>query len=163
MTILLNHTIVPARDKEASARFFAQLFGLRFEGQDGHFAPVRVNETFTLLFDDDIKAFESHHYAFHVSDAEFDAILQRVQAAGLAFSAKLWRRRTPRLGFHCGGASYLHLHFSVAGAKQLLKKLPIKEFPGLVSVSSRYYAERRWRLRRRYRLRQEPRPFRVRV
>jgi catechol 2,3-dioxygenase-like lactoylglutathione lyase family enzyme len=87
MTIMLNHTIIPARDKEASARFFAQLFGLRFEGQDGHFAPVRVNETFTLLFDDDIETFESHHYAFHVSDAEFDAILQRVQAAGLAFGS----------------------------------------------------------------------------
>jgi hypothetical protein len=38
MTIMLNHTIVPARDKETSARFFAQLFGLSFEGQDGHFA-----------------------------------------------------------------------------------------------------------------------------
>ncbi len=50
--------------------------------------------------------------------------------------------------------------FSVAGAKQLLKKLPIEEFGGLVSLSSRYYAERRWGLRRRSRLRQEPRPFR---
>src|SRR5262249_2343825 len=59
MTIMLSHKIVPARDKETSAHFFAQLFGLSFEGQDGHFAPVRVNETFTLLFDDDIETFES--------------------------------------------------------------------------------------------------------
>ncbi len=103
MTILLNHTIVPARDKEASARFFAQLFGLRFEGQDGHFAPVRVNETFTLLFDDDIKAFESHHYAFHVSDAEFDAILQRVQAAGLAFGSAPWTLDDAKLNDWNGG------------------------------------------------------------
>ena len=123
MTIMLNHTIVPARDKETSARFFAQLFGLRFEGQDGHFAPVRVNETFTLLFDDDIETFESHHYAFHVSDAEFDAILQRVQAAGLVFSAKLWRRRTPRLGFHCGGASYLHLHLQCCRGETVVEEI----------------------------------------
>ena len=49
MTIVLNHTIVPARDKKASARFFARLFGLSAEGHDGHFAPVRVNGSLTLL------------------------------------------------------------------------------------------------------------------
>jgi hypothetical protein len=76
MTITLNHTIVPAHDKGAAARFFAQIFGLRFDRTEGHFAPVRVNETLTLLFDDD-DAFESHHLAFHVGDAEFDAILAR--------------------------------------------------------------------------------------
>src|SRR2546430_14839103 len=90
MAITLNHTIVPARDKAAAARFFAQLFGLSFEGPSGHFAPVRVNDTLTLLFDDDVEGFESHHYAFHVSDAEFDAVLKRVQAAGLPFGSAPW-------------------------------------------------------------------------
>ena len=47
MTITLNHTIVWARDKEGAARFFAEIFGLRFEGSGGHFAPVRVNDTLT--------------------------------------------------------------------------------------------------------------------
>jgi catechol 2,3-dioxygenase-like lactoylglutathione lyase family enzyme len=89
MTIRLNHTIVPARDKEAAAGLFAQLFGLSFEGVSGHFAPVRVNETLTLLFDD-VDRFESHHYAFHVEDAEFDAILRRVKAAGLSFGSAPW-------------------------------------------------------------------------
>jgi catechol 2,3-dioxygenase-like lactoylglutathione lyase family enzyme len=102
MTIVLNHTIVPARDKKASARFFAQLFGLRFDGQSGHFAPVRVNETFTLLFDDR-EAFESHHYAFHVSDAEFDAILRRVQAAGLTFGSAPWALDDAKLNDWNGG------------------------------------------------------------
>ena len=102
MTIVLNHTIVPARDKKASARFFAQLFGLRFDGQSGHFAPVRVNETVTLLFDDG-EAFESHHYAFHVSDAEFDAILRRVQAAGLTFGSVPWALDDAKLNDWNGG------------------------------------------------------------
>ena len=53
MTITLNHTIVHARDKEAAARFFAQIFGLPFEGSGGHFAPVRVNDTLTLDFADE--------------------------------------------------------------------------------------------------------------
>ena len=90
MTITLNHTIVPARDKEAAARFFAEIFGLRFDGSGGHFAPVRVNDTLTLDFADAAGPTASHHYAFHVSDAEFDAILPRVQAAGLAFGSGPW-------------------------------------------------------------------------
>jgi catechol 2,3-dioxygenase-like lactoylglutathione lyase family enzyme len=59
MTIILNHTIVPARDKRAAAQFFARIFGLHADPKDGHFAPVRINDTLTLLFDDD-EEFESH-------------------------------------------------------------------------------------------------------
>ena len=86
MPIVLDHTIVPARDKEAAARFFAQIFGLPYEGVRGHFAPVRVNESLTFDFDNR-DAFESHHYAFHISDEEFDAILGRVQAAGRRYGS----------------------------------------------------------------------------
>ncbi len=42
MPITLNHTIVPAHDKEASARVFADICGLKYEGPAGHFAPVNV-------------------------------------------------------------------------------------------------------------------------
>ena len=59
MTNTLNHIIVPARDKGAAARLFAQLFGLSFEDASSHFAPVRVNETLTLLFDDDVDQLRS--------------------------------------------------------------------------------------------------------
>ena len=86
MPITLNHTIVPSRDKAAAAEFFARMFGLEFKGTQGHFAPVRVNETLTLDFDDR-EAFESHHYAFHVSDGEFDTIFARVKEAGLAYGS----------------------------------------------------------------------------
>ena len=106
MTITLNHTIVPARDKNAAARVFAELFGLSYERQSGHFAPVRVNETLTLLFDDDVEAFESHHYAFHVSDGEFDATLKRVQAAGLAFGSAPWSLEDGRLNDWNGGRGF---------------------------------------------------------
>jgi catechol 2,3-dioxygenase-like lactoylglutathione lyase family enzyme len=102
MTIMLNHTIVPARDKEAAARSFAQLFGLAYDGLGEHFAPVRVNDTLTLLFDDDAK-FESHHYAFHVSDAEFDAIFRRVQEAGLVYGSAPWSSDDRKLNDWGGG------------------------------------------------------------
>ncbi|MGH6674194.1 MAG: VOC family protein [Xanthobacteraceae bacterium] len=86
MTIILNHTIVPAHDKKAAAQFFARIFGLHPDTKGGHFAPVRVNDTLTLLFDDE-EEFESHHYAFYVGDAEFDAIFGRIREAKLAYGS----------------------------------------------------------------------------
>jgi catechol 2,3-dioxygenase-like lactoylglutathione lyase family enzyme len=86
MAIVLDHTIVPSHDNEASARFFARIFGLSYDGPMSHFAPVRLNETLTLDFDT-WKTFESHHYAFKVSDTEFDAIFQRVKDEGLAYGS----------------------------------------------------------------------------
>ena len=73
MGIVLDHTIIPARDKEASARFLARILGLRYESSASHFAPVRVNDSLTLDFDTD-NGFESHHYAFKVGESEFDDI-----------------------------------------------------------------------------------------
>ncbi len=86
MSITLNHTIVPAHDKEESARFFARIFGLTYEGLAGHFAPVQVNDTLTLDFDNRDQ-FESHHYAFHVNDQDFDAIFDRVKAEGITYGS----------------------------------------------------------------------------
>ena len=102
MTITLNHTIVPARDKQASAEFFARIFGLQADEKHGHFAPVRVNDTLTLLFDED-SSFESHHLAFHVSDAEFDQIFQRVRDARLAYGSAPWSLEDGKLNDWNGG------------------------------------------------------------
>jgi catechol 2,3-dioxygenase-like lactoylglutathione lyase family enzyme len=86
MTITLDHTIVPVKDKEASAQFFASIFGLKVEPDVGHFAAVCVNDTLTLDFAD-WEEFEPHHYAFHVSDEEFDAIFARVKEKGIEYSS----------------------------------------------------------------------------
>jgi catechol 2,3-dioxygenase-like lactoylglutathione lyase family enzyme len=102
MTIMLNHTVVPARSKESSARFFAEIFGLKYEGATGHFAAVRVNETLTLDFDD-ADGFDIHHYAFHVSDQEFDAIFKRVQRAGVPYGSDPWNLENKELNSWNGG------------------------------------------------------------
>ena len=86
MAIYLDHTIVPAHDKEKSARFLARIMGLEYGGLFGHFAPVKVNDTLALDFDDR-ENFERHHYAFIITDADFDAILGRVQAEGLKYGS----------------------------------------------------------------------------
>ena len=86
MTIELDHTIVPARDKEAAARFFARIFGLSYRGPQSHFAPVQVNDRLTLDFDDATE-FKHHHYAFKVTDQEFDAIFKRIQAERIPYGS----------------------------------------------------------------------------
>ena len=75
--------------KITSAKFFARIFGLLFdEGAIGYFAPVQVNDRLTLDFHDDVERFEVHHYAFKVSEADFDAILGRIQAEDLPYGSK---------------------------------------------------------------------------
>ena len=86
MTIELDHTIVPAHDKVASARFFARIFGLEYDGSLSHFAPVQVNDRLTLDFDNSTE-FQHHHYAFKVSEKEFDAIFSRIQNAGISYGS----------------------------------------------------------------------------
>lgn len=84
--IELNHTIVPAHDKETSAKFLANILGLEYKGNWGHFAPVKINESLTLDFDNR-KKFESHHYAFKVSETDFDSMFERIKAEGIAYGS----------------------------------------------------------------------------
>jgi len=102
MTITLNHTIVPARDKSEAAKFFAHIFGLR-RGRSSYFAPVKINKSLTLLFDDAEHKFESHHLAFHVSNREFDAIFGRIKEAKIAFGSAPWNLDDGKLNDWGGG------------------------------------------------------------
>ena len=102
MTITLNHTIVPAHDKEESARFFARLFGLTYKGLDGHFAPVVINDTLTLDFDNSDK-FESHHYAFLVNDEEFDAVFHRIKSENIVYGSGPFSHDDMQINTRLGG------------------------------------------------------------
>ena len=86
MPITLNHTIVPSKDKEGSAKFFARIFGVPYSGPVGHFAQVHVNPD--LSFDwDNRDTFEGHHYAFLVTDQEFDEIFGRLKNEGVVYGS----------------------------------------------------------------------------
>jgi catechol 2,3-dioxygenase-like lactoylglutathione lyase family enzyme len=87
MTIELNHTIVAASDKEESARFYERMFGFEYVGSMGHFMPVQIpGQNLTLDFDNR-ETFDRQHYAFKVSETEFDAIFARVKQEGLAYGS----------------------------------------------------------------------------
>lgn len=84
MTIQLDHLIVPSRDPIAGAKSLAGLLDVPWQESQGPFTPVYVSETLTLDFADRAQ-FASHHYCFHVSEAEFEAILGRIQAARVPY------------------------------------------------------------------------------
>ncbi|MBV9863224.1 MAG: VOC family protein [Alphaproteobacteria bacterium] len=105
MAIMLDHTVVPARDKESSARFFARIFGLSYDGPVSHFAPVRVNDSLTLDFDNRAE-FEPHHYAFRIAEAEFDAIFARVVAEGIPYGSGPRTRTDRQINHRHGGRGF---------------------------------------------------------
>jgi catechol 2,3-dioxygenase-like lactoylglutathione lyase family enzyme len=105
MPIVLDHTIVPAHDKEEAARFFARIFGLRYEGAVSHFAPVQVNDTLTLDFDTDTD-FDRHHYAFKVTEEDFDDIFGRVQSEGIPFGSGPFSPEDMKLNHRGGGRGF---------------------------------------------------------
>lgn len=86
MTIQLDHFIVPSRNQIAAAKLLAELLGVPWaETAIGPFSPVFLNEGLTLDFIETDEQFPVHHYCFRVGDEEFDAILERIKAAGIKY------------------------------------------------------------------------------
>jgi hypothetical protein len=86
MSIQLDHLMVPWRDKVAAAKLLAELLGVPWsETGVGPFAPVYVNDGFTIDFDEWAENVPLIHYCFRVSPDEFEAILARIQAAGIPY------------------------------------------------------------------------------
>ncbi|KUJ39740.1 Glutathione transferase FosA [Streptomyces sp. MBT84] len=103
MAVELNHTIVAAHDKTASARFLADLLGLQVEPQYGPFMPVQMPNGVTLDFMDSDDSITPQHYAFLVSEDDFDAIFGRVRDAGLTYWADPHHNRPGEINHNDGG------------------------------------------------------------
>ncbi|MGW0229960.1 VOC family protein [Actinopolymorpha singaporensis] len=84
MPVELNHTIVPSRDPQTSAKFLADILGLTVDPPVAHFTPVTLANHVTLDYDHH-DAIEPHHYAFMVSEEEFDAAVARIQEGGITY------------------------------------------------------------------------------
>ena len=82
----LDHTLIPAIDKEVSAKFFAKIMGVEYAGTRGKQGLVRFDDTLTLQFDEGRTG--RIHLAFHVTDEEFDVVLGRLKADDVAFGPK---------------------------------------------------------------------------
>ena len=104
MTIKLNHTIVHSRDPRAAAQFFAELFGLPSPTPFGPFLDVAVGNEVTLAFlDAEDMDVQMQHYAFLVSEQEFDAIFGRVKQKGVKYWADPGMQQEGEINRHYGG------------------------------------------------------------
>jgi catechol 2,3-dioxygenase-like lactoylglutathione lyase family enzyme len=104
MAVTLNHTIVHARDKRVSAQFLVDLLGLEPATSYGPFLVVQVGDTSLDYADDHApQGFQPQHYAFLVSEEEFDQIQARIVARGLTYWADPSHQREGRVNHGDGG------------------------------------------------------------
>jgi extradiol dioxygenase family protein len=101
----LNHLIVPAKDKDASAAFLADILGVKAGPQWGPFRPVQTSNGVTLDFVDS-KDVRTQHYAFLVSDEEFDDIFSRVTEWGITYWADPMHDKEGEINRHTGRGFY---------------------------------------------------------
>jgi catechol 2,3-dioxygenase-like lactoylglutathione lyase family enzyme len=104
MTIALDHAIAPSRNKIAAAKQLAELLGVSWsETGLGPFSPVYVSDSFTLDFVETDQPFPIYHFCFRVAEAEFDAILGRLKAAGIPYRSSVHGPVDMKINIQFGG------------------------------------------------------------
>lgn len=102
MAVQLNHTIVSTHDKRAGARFVTEVLGLPEPQSFGPFAVVELQNGVSLDFMEVDGEVTTQHYAFLISEDEFDAVAARLRERGL----QTWAdpgRNTPGFNTNDGG------------------------------------------------------------
>jgi catechol-2,3-dioxygenase len=98
----LNHTIVNARSKEESAEFVSRIIGLQVLPQWARFLPVQTSNGVTLDFAD-AKDFRTQHYAFILTDYEFDLAFERLKESGAPYYAHFDKSGAGKINHLWGG------------------------------------------------------------
>jgi catechol 2,3-dioxygenase-like lactoylglutathione lyase family enzyme len=105
MAVELNHTIIASSDPGASAAWFTEMFGLDEPERFGPFWQVSTGNGVNL----DFGGHESHdeitpqHYAFLITEDEFDAIFGRIVARGIDYYADPFARHHGEINHNDGG------------------------------------------------------------
>ena len=105
LSVILDHTIVSAHNKEESAKFLAEILDLPKPISWGHFAIVHVGEL-SIDFVDDNREIQSRHFAFKVSESEFDEIFARIRAKKLQYWADPSKQRPNEINNRDGGRGF---------------------------------------------------------
>jgi catechol 2,3-dioxygenase-like lactoylglutathione lyase family enzyme len=106
MAVNFNHTIVSARDSKKSATFLAEILDLPGPTRWGPFEVVRTDNEANIDFMTVDGEIATQHYAFLVSESEFDTIFGRVRARGLAYWADPAQSRQGEINHHDGGRGF---------------------------------------------------------
>lgn len=106
MSIQLNHTIVGCRDHRVSAEFWADVLGLEVGAPSGFFIPITVGNGVTFDFANvgpQVTEIQPQHYAFLVSEAEFDHAFTKILRYRVDHWADPHRRLPGQINHHDGG------------------------------------------------------------
>ena len=103
MSVQLNHTIVYSRDQRRSADFLTGILGLRPATPFAHFLVVEADNGVSLDYSETSGEITSQHYAFLVSEAEFDASFARIKEQGLTYWADPARTQRDVINTRDGG------------------------------------------------------------
>src|SRR5258708_16654988 len=103
MAIHFNHTILSAHDSKASAIFLAEMLNLPAPRRWGPFQMVVTENGANLDYMDTVGEITPQHYAFLISEAEFDEIFGRIRDRKLSYWADPGRRRLGEINHHDGG------------------------------------------------------------
>lgn len=94
----LNHTIVWSNDRHRA--------GLPAPRQFYHFQVVEFANGVSLDFMDHAEPIATQHYAFLVSDTEFDAGFERVKARDLTYWSDPGHKQAGEINHHFGGRGF---------------------------------------------------------
>ena len=103
MTAQLNHTIVWCSDKHRSSAFMAEMLGLPAPVPFLHFMVIPLENGVSMDFMEKQGPVAPQHYAFLVSDAEFDAGMAKIAARDLTYWADPARQHAGEINRHWGG------------------------------------------------------------
>lgn len=103
MAVQLNHTIVTSRNKRASAGFLTEILGLPDPARFGPFLVVELDNGVSLDFYESDGEISSQHYAFLITEAEFDEIFARICERGIDFWADPGQSLPDQINHNDGG------------------------------------------------------------
>ena len=103
MTVQLNHTIVWVRDRQETADFLVEILGLEPPTEYGPFLVVQVDNDVSLDYAHTDEDIHPQHYAFLVTEPEFDTVFGRIRERGLTHWADPGRRRAGEINTNDGG------------------------------------------------------------
>jgi catechol 2,3-dioxygenase-like lactoylglutathione lyase family enzyme len=107
MTAQLNHTIVWCRDKQRSAAFLTQILGRPAPTSFGPFLIVELDNGVSLDFHEmENNAFTPQHYAFLITEEDFDAVFARIGALGATYWADPGKRHRNQINRNDGGRGF---------------------------------------------------------
>ncbi len=103
MGVQLNHTIVWCKDKQASSAFLVDMLALKPPVPFGPMLVVELDNAVSMDYYESGDRIALQHYAFLVSEAEFDAVFARIEQRKMKYWADPGKQQPGEIYRHFGG------------------------------------------------------------